>query len=178
MVYNYGIYLDLYNIVGILPSQLSCLGSSVEDHSSREAKKSLKICSPAGVFACSTFCCIVGYGLFTFFVRYAYAAKCVGEARENPADGPLNVNVALVSFPDPHVRPPAREGLGTSSRLTCSIVYPRGAELKMAEAPSPPTAAQGGSALETLPMADRPTCVICLGMAGSGKTTFVQVSHT
>ena len=25
------------------------------------------------------------------------------------------------------------------------------------------------------PMADRPTCVICLGMAGSGKTTFIQV---
>ena len=25
------------------------------------------------------------------------------------------------------------------------------------------------------PMSERPTCVICLGMAGSGKTTFVQV---
>ena len=25
------------------------------------------------------------------------------------------------------------------------------------------------------PLADRPTCIICLGMAGSGKTTFVQV---
>lgn len=24
--------------------------------------------------------------------------------------------------------------------------------------------------------ADKPTCLICLGMAGSGKTTFVQVS--
>ena len=23
---------------------------------------------------------------------------------------------------------------------------------------------------------DKPTCLICLGMAGSGKTTFVQVS--
>ena len=25
------------------------------------------------------------------------------------------------------------------------------------------------------PMSERPTCIICLGMAGSGKTTFVQV---
>ena len=25
------------------------------------------------------------------------------------------------------------------------------------------------------PITERPTCVICLGMAGSGKTTFVQV---
>ena len=30
----------------------------------------------------------------------------------------------------------------------------------------------GGSAVE---IADRPTCIIILGMAGSGKTTFVQV---
>lgn len=27
-----------------------------------------------------------------------------------------------------------------------------------------------------LPMSERPTCILCLGMAGSGKTTFVQVS--
>jgi len=26
-------------------------------------------------------------------------------------------------------------------------------------------------------MEGKPTCVICLGMAGSGKTTFVQVGH-
>ena len=25
------------------------------------------------------------------------------------------------------------------------------------------------------PAASQPTCIICLGMAGSGKTTFVQV---
>ena len=24
-------------------------------------------------------------------------------------------------------------------------------------------------------MSERPTCILCLGMAGSGKTTFVQV---
>ena len=33
----------------------------------------------------------------------------------------------------------------------------------------------GAARLANLPMADRPTCIICLGMAGSGKTTFVQV---
>ena len=26
------------------------------------------------------------------------------------------------------------------------------------------------------PMANKPTCIVCLGMAGSGKTTFMQVS--
>ena len=26
-----------------------------------------------------------------------------------------------------------------------------------------------------LAMSERPTCILCLGMAGSGKTTFVQV---
>ena len=29
--------------------------------------------------------------------------------------------------------------------------------------------------LSNIPLQDRPTCIICLGMAGSGKTTFVQV---
>ena len=29
--------------------------------------------------------------------------------------------------------------------------------------------------LPSLPLEDKPTCIICLGMAGSGKTTFVQV---
>ena len=27
-----------------------------------------------------------------------------------------------------------------------------------------------------LPLQERPTCIICLGMAGSGKTTFIQVN--
>ena len=26
------------------------------------------------------------------------------------------------------------------------------------------------------PTANKPTCIVCLGMAGSGKTTFMQVS--
>lgn len=30
--------------------------------------------------------------------------------------------------------------------------------------------------LPSLAMEDKPTCIICLGMAGSGKTTFVQVA--
>ena len=58
---------------------------------------------------------------------------------------------------------------GASSRCTIA---------ELAEAPADGSAAQGSAELETLPMTDRPTCVICLGMAGSGKTTFVQVSHT
>ena len=31
------------------------------------------------------------------------------------------------------------------------------------------------SRLSDTAMIDRPTCIICLGMAGSGKTTFIQV---
>ncbi len=30
--------------------------------------------------------------------------------------------------------------------------------------------------LSSLPLEKRPTCIICLGMAGSGKTTFVGVN--
>ena len=30
---------------------------------------------------------------------------------------------------------------------------------------------------EASSLASKPTCIICLGMAGSGKTTFVQVNH-
>ena len=33
----------------------------------------------------------------------------------------------------------------------------------------------GMSDVSELPLQDRPTCIICLGMAGSGKTTFIQV---
>ena len=36
-------------------------------------------------------------------------------------------------------------------------------------------AATGAARIPEIPPQDRPTCVICLGMAGSGKTTFVQV---
>lgn len=36
------------------------------------------------------------------------------------------------------------------------------------------TASVGAARLPDIPVANRPTCIICLGMAGSGKTTFVQ----
>ena len=39
------------------------------------------------------------------------------------------------------------------------------------------TAAVGAARLPDIPVANRPTCIICLGMAGSGKTTFVQVRY-
>ena len=45
---------------------------------------------------------------------------------------------------------------------------------RMAEAHVLPTA-QGSVADVT--RTSKPTCIICLGMAGSGKTTFVQVRH-
>ncbi len=47
-----------------------------------------------------------------------------------------------------------------SYKTSCTL------QLSMAEATS--TSVVGG-------LPERPTCVICLGMAGSGKTTFVQV---
>lgn len=31
--------------------------------------------------------------------------------------------------------------------------------------------------LASLTLEEKPTCIICLGMAGSGKTTFVQVAR-
>ena len=53
----------------------------------------------------------------------------------------------------------------------------------MAEAMDEGSAGTGNDAgepetmpLSEIPLAERPTCVICLGMAGSGKTTFVQVN--
>lgn len=39
------------------------------------------------------------------------------------------------------------------------------------------TASVGAARLPDIPVANRPTCIICLGMAGSGKTTFVQVRY-
>ena len=41
--------------------------------------------------------------------------------------------------------------------------------------PEPAEAATGAARIPDIPLASRPTCIICLGMAGSGKTTFVQV---
>lgn len=36
----------------------------------------------------------------------------------------------------------------------------------------------GAARIPAIPPATaRPTCVVCLGMAGSGKTTFVQVTY-
>ena len=40
------------------------------------------------------------------------------------------------------------------------------------------TSSTGGSRARDdigMAMSERPTCILCLGMAGSGKTTFVQV---
>lgn len=45
----------------------------------------------------------------------------------------------------------------------------------MAEASSVVVSAPSPSEVLDTAMTDRPTCIICLGMAGSGKTTFVQV---
>ena len=54
----------------------------------------------------------------------------------------------------------------------------------MATSSQPPRAppagageAVGAARLPDIPLEQRPTCLICLGMAGSGKTTFVQVTH-
>ena len=44
----------------------------------------------------------------------------------------------------------------------------------MAEAPEVPGSSSSSSSCESS-LSNRPTCIICLGMAGSGKTTFVQV---
>ena len=43
-----------------------------------------------------------------------------------------------------------------------------------------PAASSGPSVshMAEVPMTERPTCVLILGMAGSGKTTFVQVKST
>lgn len=43
----------------------------------------------------------------------------------------------------------------------------------MAEAPEVPGSSSSSSSCESS-LSNRPTCIICLGMAGSGKTTFVQ----
>ena len=34
---------------------------------------------------------------------------------------------------------------------------------------------KGGDAVSSESQNEKPTCILCLGMAGSGKTTFVQV---
>ncbi len=62
--------------------------------------------------------------------------------------------------------------------------HPRGSET-MAEAmdtdtrsapqPTPEVPETGAARIPDLPLAVRPTCIICMGMAGSGKTTFIQV---
>ena len=41
---------------------------------------------------------------------------------------------------------------------------------------APPEADRQPAAMVETPVTERPTCVIILGMAGSGKTTFVQVN--
>lgn len=49
-------------------------------------------------------------------------------------------------------------------------------DVKMAESMEASSAASGLKDSVGLTMSERPTCILCLGMAGSGKTTFVQVS--
>ena len=48
----------------------------------------------------------------------------------------------------------------------------------MAEAILPSTSSSTGVEQPSLSLNERPTCLICLGMAGSGKTTFIQVTST
>ena len=38
-----------------------------------------------------------------------------------------------------------------------------------------PNVSDQASCSKESPMSDKPTCIVCLGMAGSGKTTFMQV---
>ena len=63
--------------------------------------------------------------------------------------------------------------------VVCRQEHPRGVVIKMAESmeASSSSSAAGGRGKDDLglPMSERPTCILCLGMAGSGKTTFVQV---
>lgn len=55
--------------------------------------------------------------------------------------------------------------------------HPRGSSsAKMAESMEASSAASGLKDGVGLAMSERPTCILCLGMAGSGKTTFVQVA--
>ena len=53
----------------------------------------------------------------------------------------------------------------------------------MAEGMDSSTSEQAAALLRTNPESaavtkDKPTCIVCLGMAGSGKTTFMQVRNT
>lgn len=45
--------------------------------------------------------------------------------------------------------------------------------------PSPSSSSEGKlcADMSSLSLEEKPTCIICLGMAGSGKTTFVQVKR-
>ena len=38
-----------------------------------------------------------------------------------------------------------------------------------------PSASDQASCSKEIQMGEKPTCIVCLGMAGSGKTTFMQV---
>jgi hypothetical protein len=58
------------------------------------------------------------------------------------------------------------------------LQHPRGWSLKAKMAEGMETSSTGASGVRDdigLAMSERPTCILCLGMAGSGKTTFVQV---
>lgn len=70
----------------------------------------------------------------------------------------------------------ARRGVWYGAGLIYCYTHVVEAERKMAGGME--TSSTGASRARGdigLAMSERPTCILCLGMAGSGKTTFVQV---